>query len=99
MGLGRAAAGAGGGRSGEPTCGVAFALAVMFAIRWGYPLADPLAAIAVATLIAANAIAREVRRCLGAEVGCAFCVIHVDPAPLGKAAGDGRAARVGTAIA
>ncbi len=139
--------------------GLLAALAGVLAIRWGFPLADPLATIAVATLIAANAlgllrenacvllgsspgpdflrraegiarsvdavlgvhelraetvgpdlvhagmhievspylsvtdaevIAREVRRPLEAELGCAFCVIHVDPAPMASAA-DARA--------
>lgn len=139
--------------------GLLAALAGVVGIRLGYELADPLAAIAVATLIAANGlgllrdnacillgsspapeflrrveaiarsvdgvlgvhklraetvgpdavhagmhievqpflpvargeeIAREVRRRLEAEAGCAFCVIHVDPAPLERAAGVGR---------
>jgi cation diffusion facilitator family transporter len=37
--------------------GLLAALAAVLAIRWGYPIADPVASIAVATLIAANAIA------------------------------------------
>ena len=37
--------------------GLLAALAAVLAIRWGYPIADPIASIAVATLIAANAIA------------------------------------------
>lgn len=37
--------------------GLLAALAALAAIRWGYPIADPIASIAVATLIAANAIA------------------------------------------
>ncbi|MCC6610381.1 MAG: cation transporter [Burkholderiales bacterium] len=36
--------------------GLLAALAAVLAIRWGYPIADPIASIAVATLIAANAI-------------------------------------------
>lgn len=36
--------------------GLLAALAAVLAIRWGYPIADPLASIAVATLIAVNAI-------------------------------------------
>ncbi len=135
--------------------GLLAALAGVIGIWWGYPLADATAAIAVATLIAANAlgllrenacvllgsspgpdflrraeaiarsvdgvlgvhelgaetvgpdvvhagmhievspylsvadaevIAREVRRRLEAELGCAFCVIHVDPAPVARVA-------------
>ena len=135
--------------------GLLAALTGVIGIRWGDPLADPLAAVAVATLIAANAvgllwenacvllgsspgpeflrrveaiarsvegvlgvhelraetvgpdvvhtgmhievspylsvtgaegIAREVRRRLEAQVDCAFCVIHVDPAPAARAA-------------
>jgi ferrous-iron efflux pump FieF len=37
--------------------GLVAALAAVLAIRWGYPIADPIASIAVATLIAVNAIA------------------------------------------
>jgi ferrous-iron efflux pump FieF len=37
--------------------GLLAALAAVLAIRWGYPIADPIASIAVATLIAINAIA------------------------------------------
>lgn len=36
--------------------GLLAALAAVLAIRWGYPIADPIASVAVATLIAANAI-------------------------------------------
>ena len=148
--------------------GLLAALAGVLGIRWGYPLADPLAAIAVATLIAANAlgllrenacillgsspgpeflrraeaiarsvdgvlgvhelraetvgpdvvhagmhievqpflpvaqaeeIAREVRRRLEAEAGCAFCVIHVDPAPVATGVAAGRPDPVGAATA
>jgi cation diffusion facilitator family transporter len=37
--------------------GLVAALAAILFIRWGYPLADPIAAVAVATLIAVNALA------------------------------------------
>lgn len=37
--------------------GLLAALAAVLAIRWGYPIADPIASIAVATLIAVNALA------------------------------------------
>jgi cation diffusion facilitator family transporter len=37
--------------------GLLAALAAVLAIRWGYPIADPIASIAVATLIAVSAIA------------------------------------------
>jgi cation diffusion facilitator family transporter len=37
--------------------GLLAALAAVLAIRWGYPIADPIASVAVATLIAVNAIA------------------------------------------
>jgi cation diffusion facilitator family transporter len=36
--------------------GLLAALAAVLAIQWGYPVADPIASIAVATLIAVNAI-------------------------------------------
>jgi len=37
--------------------GLLAALAAVLAIQWGYPIADPIASIAVATLIALNALA------------------------------------------
>ena len=37
--------------------GLAAALVAVLAIRWGFPIADPIATLAVATLIAVNAIA------------------------------------------
>lgn len=146
--------------------GLLAALAGVIAIHRGYPLADPLAAVVVATLIAANAvgllrenvcilmgsspgpeflrgveaiarsvegvagvhelraetvgpdqvhagmhievspdlsvaraeaIAREVRRRIEAEVNCAFCIIHVDPAPAEGNSGAGRFAPPATA--
>jgi cation diffusion facilitator family transporter len=41
---------------GNDQLGLAAALVAILFIRWGFPIADPIAAIAVATLIAANAL-------------------------------------------